>query len=124
MSVLFVGVGGFIGAVFRYIIGLSLPANSIGLPLATLVINVTGAFAIGLLSGIFGATENANKNLVLFLTVGVCGGFTTFSAFSLEVITLFEGGKHWLGIGYAALSFAFCIIGVTAGRLLAKICAA
>jgi hypothetical protein len=55
-----------------------------------------------------------------FLTVGVCGGFTTFSAFSLEIVTLLEGGKHWMGIIYAVLSFALCVLGVTMGRLLAK----
>ena len=124
LSILFVGAGGFIGAVFRYIIGLSIPPNSIGFHFATLVINVIGAFAIGFISGIFANKESVNQNLVLFLTVGVCGGFTTFSAFSLEVFSLMEGGKHWVGFGYALLSFVFCIIGVTFGRLIAKTCAA
>ncbi len=122
-SIFCVGAGGFLGAVFRYLVGLAIPANNISLPVSTLLINVIGAFAIGFISGMIGNRTDFNSNLGLFLTVGVCGGFTTFSTFSLEVLTLMEGGKPAMGFIYAFLSFAFCVAGVILGRLLERVCA-
>jgi CrcB protein len=124
VSVLFVGFGGFIGAVFRYLISLAVPVNNIGFPIATLLVNVAGAFAIGLISGIFVNKEGVNANVVLFLTMGVCGGFTTFSSFSLEVFMHMEAEKYALGICYAVVSLLFCLIGVVLGRVVAKSCLA
>ncbi len=124
MSILFVGFGGFMGAVCRYLISLLVPTNGIGFPFATFLTNVGGAFAIGLISGLFANKENINPNVVLFLTVGLCGGFTTFSTFSLEVFSLLDTEKYALGICYAGASLLFCLIGVILGRLFAKSCLA
>ena len=86
---LFVGIGGFIGSVCRYLIGLIPLSQSNGFPVKTLVINVAGAFAIGLISAAAKHT-GLDGRAVLFLKAGICGGFTTFSTFALETVTLFE----------------------------------
>ena len=76
-----VGLGGFLGAVARYLIGL-IPINpQNGFPVKTLLINIAGAFVIGLVVAL-GAKKDWNPQLILFLKVGICGGFTTFSNFN------------------------------------------
>ncbi|HIS67932.1 MAG TPA: fluoride efflux transporter CrcB [Candidatus Gallacutalibacter stercoravium] len=120
LSVLFVGLGGFVGAAGRYLMGL-LPLGKGTFPLCTLLINFLGSFAIGVLSaladnGVFGR----RPELLLFLKTGVCGGFTTFSTFSLETATLLEEGHRLTAVGYAGASCLLCVAGVFAGRLLTR----
>lgn len=89
LNFLIVGAGGFVGAAARYGISL-LPLNERSVfPVNTLIINVVGAFAIGLISA---AAKHTGLDgcAVLFLKEGICGGFTTFSTFALETVTLFE----------------------------------
>ena len=121
LGYLLVFIGGGLGAVARHGInraGLALLGP--GFPWWTLAVNVAGSFAIGLLAGLFGAWE-AGHNLRLFLTTGVLGGFTTFSAFSLDALTLWErgagiqAGLYVLGTVIAALIAAFA--GLMASRL-------
>lgn len=91
VAVLCVGLGGFIGSVGRYLLGL-VPVEG-DFPLMTFAVNFAGAVLIG---AVFeAATEGSGlpDNAVLFLKTGVCGGFTTFSAFSLETLALLERGK-------------------------------
>ena len=83
MNCIIVGTGGFLGAVARYLIGL-IPINpQNGFPIKTLLINIIGAFVIGLVVA-FGAKKDWNPQLILFLKVGICGGFTTFSSFAFR----------------------------------------
>lgn len=78
----------------RYLIGL-LPVNTQnGFPVKTLGINIVGAFVIGLVVAL-GAKKEWNPQLILFLKVGLCGGFTTFSSFALETSQLIEQGTEW-----------------------------
>jgi CrcB protein len=121
LGYLLVFIGGGLGAVARHGInraGLALLGP--GFPWWTLAVNVAGSFAIGLLAGLFGAWE-AGHNLRLFLTTGVLGGFTTFSAFSLDALTLWErgaglqAGLYVLGTVIASLIAAFA--GLMASRL-------
>ena len=86
---LFVGMGGAVGAMLRYAISL-IPYKG-KFPLLTLFINVIGALIIGTIAGL-SARKNLPQNAVLFLKTGVCGGFTTFSTFSLEAYSLLEQG--------------------------------
>lgn len=89
LNFLIVGAGGFVGAAARYGISL-LPLNERSVfPVNTLIINVVGAFAIGLISTAAKHT-GLDGRAVLFLKAGICGGFTTFSTFALETVTLFE----------------------------------
>lgn len=114
-SVLCVAAGGAVGAVLRYLVSL-IPFRG-DLPLATLVVNLLGAFAIGFIAGI-SSSGDVSKNAVLFFKTGVCGGFTTFSTFSLESLGLLEKGKTVIGAVYILLSLVGCIAGVWAGQKL------
>lgn len=113
MGFLFVGIGGAIGAMLRYAISL-IPAKTT-FPILTLITNVIGAFAIGLIVAL-AVKHNVSNNVVLLLKTGVCGGFTTFSTFSLEAYNLFKSGKIGLGIAYALLSLVLCVLMVMLGE--------
>lgn len=90
IQILSVGAGGFIGAVLRFFMG-KLPLKEMTIfPVNTLLINLIGAFAIGLVAAAGSRYGAENSNLVLFLKVGLCGGFTTFSTFSLESLALIQ----------------------------------
>ena len=89
-----VGVGGALGALGRFAVTRYVPAETF--PLGTLVVNVLGSFLLGLVT-----FAGAGEGLLLFVGVGVCGSFTTFSSFSVETVRLFERGRHWRGAGNA-----------------------
>ena len=116
-----VGAGGFVGAVFRYLVGLIPQLQRGGFPLHTLLINVLGAVLIGAVAQKAGTVSGMNPTLLLFLKVGVCGGFTTFSTFSLEGVGLLESGRTGLFFLYALLSVALCLGGVLLGRALVSL---
>lgn len=122
LEVFFVGLGGFAGAVCRYLctLGISSRLPSGSFPLATLVVNLTGSFIMGFLSQLFHQQSFENRRLYLFLTTGMMGGFTTFSTFSLETVNLFQDGKAWIAACNIALSLVCCLAGVVLGKLLAK----
>ena len=110
-------VGGGIGSVLRYAVGLCI--GSAAFPWATLAVNVGGSLAIGLFGGWserFGWTEAVR----LALTVGLCGGFTTFSTFSKESLSLAQTGRWGAFAAYALASFAFSVAAVFLGYLIAK----
>ena len=119
-NILVVAVGGGLGAAMRYIIGQIIPVHPTGFPTATFLINITGAFIIGFISGL-SLKHNISNELKLFLTTGVCGGFTTFSTFSLETATLFSNGKMLLASGYAITSVLLCVLGVSLGIITGKL---
>ncbi|MCR5482517.1 MAG: fluoride efflux transporter CrcB [Clostridia bacterium] len=119
MNILFVGLGGALGAVSRYAAGfIPLPLKS-DFPFHTFLINLAGAVIIGFLVGMFEKDESVPAWVSPFAKVGFCGGFTTFSTFSLETVTLFENNKYLLGILYAAASCILCCAGVILGKRLA-----
>lgn len=112
-----VGIGGALGAVLRYAISL-LPFKG-GFPVLTLITNAAGAVAIGVIAGA-AARKGLPDNAVLFLKTGVCGGFTTFSTFSLEAYNLLEQGQIKMSVLYIVLSIVFCLAGVAAGMYAAE----
>ena len=116
-SVIWVALGGAVGAVGRY--GISLLPWKGAFPLLTLATNFLGAVAIGFLSGLFSQRLLGERGK-LFWQTGVCGGFTTFSTFSLEAVTLFQDGRYLLGGAYVLLSVALCVAGVLLGQCLAR----
>lgn len=118
LAVLCVGMGGFIGSVGRYLLGL-VPVEG-DFPLMTFIINLAGAVLIGAVFEAATAWPGMSDNAVLFLKTGVCGGFTTFSAFSLETLTLLERGKYATGALYACGSVVVCLVGVALGRLAVR----
>ncbi len=113
-----VGAGGFAGAVFRYLVGLIPFLHRSEFPLHTLIINFAGALLIGLIFGISQSQGRLDPRMILFLKVGVCGGFTTFSTFALESYNLLDSGSTLLSVIYITASVVFCIAGVYAGILL------
>ena len=117
-SLLFVALGGALGAAGRY--GLSLLPWKGAFPLLTLLTNFLGAVAIGFLSGLFSQRLLGERGK-LFWQTGVCGGFTTFSTFSLESLTLLEKGRWLLGGSYMVLSVVLCLLGVALGERLSRI---
>ena len=113
-----VGIGGFIGTVCRYLLTLIPYTNKTGFPLITLLINVAGAFVIGVIAALAAKYHGINTDLMAFLRVGVCGGFTTFSTFALEISNLFGAGKGWIAIAYIALSLILSLVAVSLGKTL------
>ena len=117
MSFLWVALGGAAGAVGRYAISL-IPSKTT-FPFPTLVTNIIGAVLIGFVAGIASTREGISQNSVLFWKTGICGGFTTFSTFSLEAYSLFEDKFYRQGTIYVVLSVICCILGVFCGKKLA-----
>lgn len=115
---LFVGIGGFIGSVCRYLIGLIPLSPSNGFPVKTLVINVAGAFAIGLIAAAAAKNADMSPRIVLLLKTGICGGFTTFSTFALEISDLVRGGSWAAAAAYMLLSLILGVAAVFAAEAL------
>ncbi|NLD19371.1 MAG: fluoride efflux transporter CrcB [Clostridiales bacterium] len=111
-----VGAGGFIGSIFRYLIGLIPLFHKGDFPFHTLIINVVGAVVIGMLVKGAEGSEALSETTMLFLKIGLCGGFTTFSTFSLEALGLLESGKSGLFALYIVASVCLCIAGVFCGK--------
>ncbi|MEP6676025.1 MAG: fluoride efflux transporter CrcB [Ferruginibacter sp.] len=116
-NILLVGAGGAAGSVLRYLI--SLGVGSREFPYATLTVNIIGSFFIGLFFAYSLRHEVFQNNWKLFLTTGVCGGFTTFSAFSLENLQLLQNGKYFTAIIYIMLSLVICFAVAALGYKLA-----
>ena len=118
LQCLIVGAGGFVGAVARYLMGMIPIRESAGFPYHTLLINVIGAFCIGLIAA-FAAKGEIDPKWVLFLKVGICGGFTTFSTFALETDTLIGNGQYGLAAAYICGSVILSIGAVMLARFFA-----
>ena len=117
MGFLFVALGGALGAVGRYAISL-IPVKT-DFPVLTLLTNIAGAVLIGFVVDAASGKEGVSQNAVLFWKTGVCGGFTTFSTFSLEAFRLLEKRAYFAGGTYIVLSVACCLFGIYCGRKLA-----
>lgn len=122
MNMLYVAVGGAIGSVLRY-----LTQNLIGewtgkgFPYGTMFVNIAGSLAMGALVGWLARTTPGNAHDIrLFVAVGVLGGFTTFSSFSLDAMTLYQEGKMAQMAAYILLSVIFSLAGLLAGLTVVK----
>ena len=116
MGYLFVALGGAVGAMGRYTISLIPVKNCF--PFLTLLTNIIGSILIGFIVGIISCKNQISENTILFWKTGVCGGFTTFSTFSLEAYNLFDNNKYAIGGLYVLLSCCGCILGVLCGKKL------
>jgi CrcB protein len=121
MNYLIVFVGGGIGAAMRHGVNVASARQfGTGFPYGTLLINVTGSLIMGLAAGYFAFKGGASQPLRLFLTTGILGGYTTFSAFSLDAALLYERGALGLAAVYVAASVALSIAGLFAGLALVR----
>ena len=124
LNVILVAVGGGIGAACRYLMGVAVGSNealmqTIGpFPLSTLIVNVLGGFVIGILSALL--SSQAADSARLFAITGFTGGFTTFSTFGLETISLMDRGAWGMAGASVAGNLGFCCIAVAAGRMLGQ----
>ena len=114
------GLGGAVGTVSRYLLSLLPLKPQSGFPLITLGINVAGAFLIGLIIAFAVKNQRVDSSLLLLLKVGFCGGFTTFSTFSLETAELFQSGKYFVALSYIVLSVILSIAAVFGAQALVK----
>ena len=119
-NIIIAGAGSFVGGALRYAISLVMKGVGRGFPWATLSVNLAGCLLIGLFWGLFSRNSSADSSWALFLTVGVCGGFTTFSTFSKEALILLQGGNIWGFTAYVALSIVVGIALVALGYCLAR----
>ncbi len=119
-----VAVGGALGSIARFWLGgVMMDLTGPRFPWGTLLINVVGSFVIGLVGG-FTLTPMRiamHPDLRIFLMTGVCGGFTTFSAFSLQTLELMQSGDTGPALGYAAGSVVLCVIATWCGWMLGRL---
>ncbi|MCF6212758.1 MAG: fluoride efflux transporter CrcB [Flavobacteriaceae bacterium] len=116
-----VGLGSFIGGTLRYLIAQMVQSKFLSaFPFGTLTVNIIGCFVIGI---VFGMSEkfNLSPEWRLFLATGICGGFTTFSAFSLETMQLLRDGQILYGLLYVAASILVGLLAVYLGMTLLKL---
>ena len=122
LKVIIVGFGGFFGSIFRYLIYL-LSNNLIGysFPFGTILVNVLGCFLIGLIYQVFSDTISLSDNLKLFMTIGFLGGFTTFSAFSLDVFLLYQSNSKLVAIIYIFITLVLSLLAMLGGMWIFKV---
>jgi fluoride exporter len=116
-----VAAGGMLGSVARYLVSLLIP-TALGFPWATLFVNITGSFIIGFYSTLSGPDGRlfASTRQRQFVMTGFCGGYTTFSAFSLETFRLLHGGMARTAFVYIAVSVVSWLVSVWLGHMLAS----
>lgn len=121
MGYLIVFLGGGLGAMLRHGINVgSARLFGTAFPYGTLGINITGSIVMGLAAGYFAFKGGASQHWRLFLTTGVLGGYTTFSAFSLDAVLLWERNEVWGAALYVGASVALSILGLFAGLMLMR----
>ena len=119
--ILAVAAGGALGSVARYMVGVgSTKMFGLSFPWGTLIINIAGSFLIGVFVELFALRWDLPQEARAFLTVGICGGFTTFSAFSLDAYVLIERGEWWVATGYVVGSVVLSIAALVAALHLVR----
>ncbi len=121
-NLLIIGSGGFIGSIARYLVSqLNLSVNFHSIPVGTLLVNIIGCFLIGFLSGIADKSMILSTEWRLFLMVGLCGGFTTFSAFANENLMLMHNGQIAAVLLYTAISIFLGFLAVYIGYVITNL---
>jgi CrcB protein len=119
MAIILIALGGALGSVCRYLLGTFVQRTFHVFPLGTFVVNVLGCLAIGWLYRALPPGESG-ASMSALTVVGFCGGFTTFSTFSLETVGLITGGETTKAMAYVALSAVTCVAATAAGMRLAN----
>jgi fluoride exporter len=119
----FLGVflGSGLGGMARYGVGMLVARwSATAFPWGTLIVNIAGAALMGLVMGTFAAKEIDHPALRLFLTTGILGGFTTWSTFSLDAVTLWQRGEAPMAVSYVAASLVLSLVVLTAALALSR----
>ncbi|MCW5715103.1 MAG: fluoride efflux transporter CrcB [Bauldia sp.] len=120
-NILIVAAGGAIGSVSRYLVGsASLRLFGSGFPVGTMIVNVLGSFLMGVFIELLAQRFNASEQLRLLVATGLLGGFTTFSAFSLDVVALWERGETAAALAYAGISVVASLLALVGGLALVR----
>jgi len=120
-NLLLVAAGGAMGASARHLVGVvTLRAFGPGFPVGTLVVNIVGCLAMGIIAGLFATRIQGSENLRLLIATGFLGGFTTFSAFALDFTVLWDRGEIALALGYVAASVLLSLAGLALGLWLVR----
>jgi fluoride exporter len=115
-----IGLGGAAGSILRYVFGSFVQRSAgIGFPVGTLAVNVVGCFIMGVLAQHY-MNSQTNQQMRAALMTGFCGGFTTFSAFSLETVGLMRGGEYGRSAAYVLLSVTMSIAATFSGMAAAR----
>jgi CrcB protein len=121
MTLLAIATGGAIGASLRYLaVGWTARIFGTGFPLGTLGVNVLGSFLMGVAATAILARGGAGGTLAPFVMTGILGGFTTFSAFSLDAVALIEQGRALAALAYIGLSVAASVLALALGMMLTR----
>lgn len=121
LQIILVAIGGAIGSVARYLTGLlTLRLFGPNFPWGTLAVNIIGSMAIGVFAELIARRFGASQDLRLFIITGILGGFTTFSAFSLDAAVLLERGALLSAVAYVAASMLVSLLAVFAGLALTR----
>jgi len=120
LAILYVGIGGFIGAVFRFLLSNTLQGSA-KFPLGTLGVNILGAFVLSFITYAGEKTLALSQTSRLFLAVGLLGAFTTMSTFSLESFRLLEEKQNLLFVTNLALNNILCLMGIYLGKIASTI---
>lgn len=121
-TLLLIGLGGGLGSMLRYAVSVGITNRFSGsiFPYGTLVVNILGCVLIGVAYGLAARYDWFTPQMRLFLATGICGGFTTFSAFAYENVSLFQSGNYLMAFTYTVASFVLCLIATFAGLWLIK----
>lgn len=121
-KLLIAGLGGFLGSACRYWLSTA-TYRVLGqdFPYGTLLVNVIGCFLIGFLMTFFEERFVVSPNLRVFLTIGILGGFTTFSTFSFETLALLQEGSYWTGFSNILVSLVGCLLATWLGSGVGKL---
>jgi len=116
-NILLVGLGGFAGAIARYLLGGWVLHHTVAekFPWSTFTVNVLGCLVMGVLSGFIERLDWFTPQMRLLLLTGLLGGFTTFSAFGLETVYLLRRGELWIAAAYALASVIMCVMALWFG---------
>jgi len=121
LNILYVGLGGFIGSILRYLVFLS--SNHLlgsNLPYSTIIVNIIGSFFIGFLYHFFNNYIFISESTKLLLTVGFLGGFTTFSTFSIDAFILYQNYGKFFAVSYIILSVVLSLFALLLGMFVLR----
>ena len=119
-NIFLAGLGSFVGGGARYFISVAMKNVGGAFPVGTLAVNLLGCLLIGVFTGYVNKSVGSDSGVALFLTYGICGGFTTFSTFSKEVLMMLQSGNYCGATCYVAISVVLGIILTACGYMLVQ----